>query len=231
LKGAIAEFRKAADLDPNLSEGRANLAQALQKAGSKDESRQVSEDLRKRNAEASKLGQAMLLVQTSAGHSNKGEFAEAVRTLQEAVSLSPNLTEAQYQLALALRQAGDTTKSEEVFGQVLQMDPGHARAHLNLGLLLVERRDPTAAKAELEKAALLMPSLVEAHAALGKLAEASQDWPSAVREFQAVLAWNPQDRVTHYNLGQALKASGLAEAAARELQLAQETPSEPPSSR
>jgi tetratricopeptide (TPR) repeat protein len=227
LSGAISAFRKAIELDPNLTEARASLAQALQKAGRKQESQQESAELRKINVESENVGQAMILVQTAAGHSNKGEFAAAVRALQEAVSLSRNFTEAQFQLAAALRQAGDEKKAEEVFRQVLQLDPDHALAHLNLGLLLAKHGNAAAARAELEKASEVAPSLVEAHSALGKLAKDSQDWPTAIRELQAVIAWTPQDRTAHADLAGALQANGQAEAAAREWRLAQEPASEP----
>jgi len=221
LNGSIEEFRKAIALDPGLTEARASLAQALQKAGRKQESQQVTSELRKFNEEASSVGQAMILVQTAAGHSKKGDDAAAVRVLQEAVTVNPNLTEAQYQLALALRQAGDAKKSEEVLRKVLQMDSDHAFAHLNLGLLLMARNDTAGAGTELEKAVQLAPSLVEAHTALGKLAMDSHDWPTAVREYQAALAWNPQDRAAHRDLALALKASGQTEDAASEMRLAQ----------
>jgi len=221
LNGSIEEFRKAIALDPGLTEARASLAQALQKAGRKQESQQVTSELRKFNEEASSVGQAMILVQTAAGYSKKGDDAAAVRVLQEAVTVNPNLTEAQYQLALALRQAGDAKKSEEVLRKVLQMDSDHAFAHLNLGLLLMARNDTAGAGTELEKAVQLAPSLVEAHTALGKLAMDSHDWPTAVREYQAALAWNPQDRAAHRDLALALKASGQTEDAASEMRLAQ----------
>jgi Flp pilus assembly protein TadD len=227
LNGAISEFRTAIDLDPNLTEARANLSQALQKAGRKQEAQQASEELRKVNSEASNVGQSMILVQTASDHMNKGEFSEAVHALQEALSLTPTFTEAQYQLALALRRLGEDKKSEEVSWRVLKLEPDHALAHLNLGLLLAKEGDVSKAEVELQKAVQLEPSLSEAHFALGKLADRSQNWKAAVREFQAVLAWNPQDGAAHYELAQALKASGEIDAAAQELRVAQQLASVP----
>jgi Flp pilus assembly protein TadD len=144
--GAIAEFRRSIELDPSQREARASLAQALQKAGRKQESLQASDELRKTSAEASNLGQAMILVQTAAGYSNKGQYRESVQTLPEAVTLSPNFTEARYQLAVALHESGDDKKSEESFRDVLKLDPDHASAHLNLGRLLSARDDAAQGK-------------------------------------------------------------------------------------
>lgn len=217
LEGAIAEFRRAVELDPGLNEARASLAQALQKAGRKQESQEVSAELRKASLEGSSVGQAMVLVQTAAGYSNNGQYADAIRTLKESATLSPNFVEAQYQLAVALHKSGDDKTSEEVFRKVLRLDPEYASAHMELGALLIAGGDSPQGKAELERAVQLAPSLVEAHVALGKLAKQSQDWGTAIREFQAVLAWRPQDRAAHQQLAEVLEESGAADEAPQEM--------------
>ena len=122
----------------------------------------------------------MILVESAAGHINKGEQSAAVQELQEAVTLSPGFTEAQYRLGLALRQSADgSAKAESAFRQVLQLNPDHASAHLQLGLLFSAKGDRTEAAAEFENAARLAPGLAEAHRGLGRLAADSRDWESS----------------------------------------------------
>ena len=210
LGGAIAELRKAIELDPGLTDARASLAQALQKSGQKEASQAEVAELRKINEQKSKAGQAMVLVQTAAGYSRKGESASAAGLLRQAVSLRPDLTEAQYQLAVTLRRTGKLKESEEVLRQILRQHPEDAQARLELGLLLAEQYAATPAAEELREALRLAPSLVEAHIALGKAAKASQDWATAVQEFQAALAWRPDDRAVQSDLALALKANGQA---------------------
>jgi tetratricopeptide (TPR) repeat protein len=222
LAVAIEELRRAISLDPKLSEARANLVQALQKAGRKEEAQREIAGLQTINTEYANVGQSMILIETAAGHTRKGEFTTAVGELQQAVSLSPGLTEAQYQLALALQRAGNFKESEEVFRRVLQMSPDHASAHLQLGLLFADRGAKAQASTEFEKALQLAPGLVEAHAAWGKLAKDSQDWLTATQQFEAVLAWKPQDAATHYDLAIVLKATGQTEEATREMRIAQQ---------
>jgi tetratricopeptide (TPR) repeat protein len=153
---------------------------------------------------------------------NKGEQSTAVGELQEAIALSSDFTEAQYQLGLALRRSADgPAKSEAAFRQVLQLNPNHAPAHFQLGLLFAARGDKTQASAEFQRAVELAPGLTEAHRALAKLAAHSRDWPTAVREFQVVVAWDPEDASAHYDLAIALKARGQHDEAAHELQVAQ----------
>jgi superkiller protein 3 len=228
LEGAIAEFRRAVQLDPGLNEARGSLAQALQKAGKKQEAQDVSAELRKKSLDDSNVGQAMVLVQTAAGYSNKAQYADAVRTLKEAVGLAPNFTEAQYQLGIALRASGDDKSAQEVFRKVLQFDPEHPAAHQQLGTLLIAQGDAVEGRSELERAVQLAPSLADAHMALAKLAKRSRDWDTAIHEFQAVLAWRPQDRAMHQQLAEALKASGAEDEAAHEMRLAEQYEAQPP---
>ena len=227
LQGAIAELRKAVELNPNLAEARASLSQALRKAGRNDNSQQEAAALKQINAATSGQGQAMILIETAAQNTKGKEFSAAVSNLQQAVALSPNLVEAQYQLGVALRQSGDLQKSEEALRRVLQLDPNHAQAHLELGLVLAQRGDSAQGASELRRAVQLAPSLTQAHTALGKLAESSKDWATAIREYQAAAAWNPQDRQTHIDLARSLKASGHVQEAAREMQLAEKLGSHP----
>ncbi len=222
VSGAIEEFRRAITLNPELAQAHASLAQALQRAGQKEEAQKQLADLEHINQGNANVGRAMILVETAENHMKKGEQSTAVGELQEAVTLSPDFTEAHYQLGLALRQSSDgSTKAEAAFRQVLQLDPNHALAHLQLGLLLAARGDKTRASSDFEKAAKLAPGLTEAHRSLGRLAADSRDWATAIREFQAVIAWTPEDPSAHYDLAAALKARGQLDEAAHKLQIAQ----------
>jgi len=221
LIGSIDESRQAISLDPALTDARATLAQALQKAGRKEEAQKEAADLRATTAENSKVGQAMLLVETAAGHAKKGEIKAAISELEQAVALNPRFVEAQYQLGVALQESGDLGRSEEAFRRVLELNPDHALAHLRLALQLEKQKDRTEARAEFIKAAQLAPSLVDAHAGLGRLALDSHDWATAATEFEAVLAWNPTDPAARRDLATALKASGQPERAAHGMEMAQ----------
>jgi Flp pilus assembly protein TadD len=187
------------------------------------------------------VGRAMMLVETAAGHLQKRELAAAIGELQEAVSLSPDFTEAYYQLGLALREsaevshkapsskagsnsAGPTkdmlTQAETAFRRVLQLDPNNASAYLQLGSLLESRGDIAQATSQFERAVHLAPGLTEAHLELGRMAKNARDWVTVVREVEAVLAWSPENAQAHYDLAAALKADGQLEQAARELRIA-----------
>jgi tetratricopeptide (TPR) repeat protein len=222
VNGAIEEFRRALALNPYLAQAHASQAQALQRAGQKEEAKKELADLESINQGTANVGRAMILVETAEDHIKKGERSTAIGELQEAISLSPDFTEAHYQLGLALMQVPDgAAKAEAAFRQVLLLTANHAPAHLQLGLLLVAQGDRAGASSEFKKAVELAPGLTDAHRALARMATDSSDWPTAVHEFQAVVAWNPSDAAAHYDLAAALKASGQLDESVRELQIAQ----------
>jgi Flp pilus assembly protein TadD len=237
LPGAIESFRKAINLNPDLGEAHATLAQALQKAGHTEEAREELAELQRIDTAKANDGRAMILVETAAGHiKKKSEFAVAINELRQAVTLSPDFTEAHYQLGLALRQSASASsragssqdasaadilaQAETAFRRVLQLNPADALAYLQLGLLLKSRGDSSQAASQFDRAVQLMPGLTEAHLKLGQMAKDAQDWAKAALEFEAVLAWSPEDAEAHYGLAAALQANGQVEEAARELQIA-----------
>jgi len=205
LNGAIEELRRATRLDPYLSEARVKLAQALQKAGEKEEARKELTEVQRIDAEKAGVGRAMLLIEKAADHIKKSEPVKAIAELREAAAVSPKFPEAHYQLGLALRQSSDDVAgSEAAFRRVLELDPDHAVAHYQLGLLLQKRGDGAIASSELRKAAQLAPGLAEAHRELGRIAGDAEDWAAAVVELKALLAWEPGDADAHYRVGHAL---------------------------
>lgn len=177
--------------EPYLAQAHASLAQALQRAGQKEESQKQLAELETLNQGTANVGRAMILVETAEGHMKHGQQSTAVGELQEAVTLSPDFTEAHYQLGSALaRSPNGFAKAEAAFRQVLQLNPNHAPAHFQLEILLAARGDKALASTEFQEAVQLAPGLTEAHRALAQLAVGSHDWPTAVQEFQAVVAWN-----------------------------------------
>jgi tetratricopeptide (TPR) repeat protein len=221
LENAISELQKAVELDPSMGDARASLAQALQKAGRKEESQQQSEALRRSGAIASKVGQAMVLLQAAAEKSDKQDYAGAASSLGEAIALDPTFTEAQFQLAVALRKSGDVTKAKDVLRQLLLHNPRHAPAHLQLGLMLAEGTEEAEAANQLRTALEIAPSLGEAHLGLARLAKAAQNWPDAILEYQLALAWAPQNHQMHLELADVFKASGRLAESAREKEILQ----------
>jgi tetratricopeptide (TPR) repeat protein len=145
VAGAIDAFRQATRLDPSLTEARVNLAQALVRAGRREEARAEAAEAERLKAEEAGRGRAMILAETGAGLLARGEAAAAVRDLREAVEASPSFVEAQYLLGIALRRSGALPReAQEPLLRVLDLDPGHAEARLEVARILGSWARPTA---------------------------------------------------------------------------------------
>jgi tetratricopeptide (TPR) repeat protein len=205
-----------------LTEARVTLAQALMRAGRKDEAQKEQAEVQRINSASSGTGRAMILLETAAASMRKGERRAAIEQLHEAAAASPSFPEVHYQLALALEQSPeDVAESEAEFHRVVELDANHAPAHYRIGILRARRGDTAGAIASLRRATELAPSLVDAHRELAARAWNQQDWPTVLASLKAVVAWEPGDAMAHYALARALDQRGARDEAARELAIAQ----------
>jgi tetratricopeptide (TPR) repeat protein len=194
VAGAVEAFRQATRLDPSLTEARVNLAQALLRAGRREEARSEAAEVERLKAEEAGLGRAMILTETAAGRLGRGEAAAAVGDLREAVAASPAFAEAHYLLGLALRRSGAGPREAQTpLLRALELDPDHAGARLEVARVLEEQGERDSAILQLRRALERRPSLVEARRELARLATEAGDRATAVSELQAALAWEPGD--------------------------------------
>jgi tetratricopeptide (TPR) repeat protein len=194
LAGAIDAFGRAARLDPSLAEARVNLAQALARAGRRDEARAEAAEVERLKAAEAGLGRAMVLMEAAASDLERGQAAAAITRLREAAEASPSLAEAHYRLGLALRAAGaGPGEAQGPFLRALELDPAHAAARYEVGRILAALGERDSAVLQLRQALERRPSLVEARRELARLAAEAADWPAAIAELEAVLAWEPAD--------------------------------------
>jgi tetratricopeptide (TPR) repeat protein len=197
VAAAIEAFAEAVRLDPSLTEARVNRAQALVRAGRRDEARTDAEEVERLKAAEAGVGRAMILMETAAAHLSQGRAAAAVRDLREAAAAALSLAEAHYRLGLALGRAGaEAREAQAPFLRVLELDPSHAGARHEIGRILAALGETDSAVLQLRRALALRPSLVAARRELARLAATAGDWTTAVTELQAALAWEPADAAT-----------------------------------
>jgi tetratricopeptide (TPR) repeat protein len=218
LDVALAEFKKAVELDPTLAVGFTDLG------GVYIEKRDYAAAIPplKRaialspNLEAAHrlLGYALLaqgyateaishLEQAQAGDAlgiallEAGKLPEAVTVLQKALAQSPNDPELLYYYG---RASG--LLSKQVFDQLEARFPDSPRAHEMMAQDYAVLRDVPAAEKEFLEALRLRPETGGLHLELGELYARAQQWDKAKEQFRLETKSQPGSAEAFYRLGE-----------------------------
>ena len=135
----------------------------------------------------------------------RGEMAEAVVWLRDALRLAPDLAEARASLGLALYGMGDVGAAVEELRAVLRARPDLVEPRLTLAAALVARQDWPAARAVLEELVAAHPDLAQAHYTLGAVRYTQGDLDGAIAAYRRVLTLEPRQADARYNLGLVLR--------------------------
>ena len=119
--------------------------------------------------------------------------AEAVRLLEQALRLDPELPTLRYQLGLAYHAIGDEADAAAELREAVGRDPDSAPAHNYLGIALFQTGDEKAALEEFRAAAKLAPKDPNAHFNLGEALARTGDSQGAVEELRVATGLAPSD--------------------------------------
>ncbi len=230
---AIAEFRKATDLDPNLAEGFMSLGQAYLENREYDRAiapLKHAVDLKPDLLPAHQLLGYALLVEGYAEEAiphlerahetaalgiaevNAGRLKEAVTHLQAALEERPNDPDLLYYLG---RASG--LLSKQSIDTLVAAYPDSARAHEAMGENYFVLRQMPQAEREFLAALKLRPDTPELHLELGDVYAKSSQWDKAEVEFRAQTKMQPGNAEAAYRLGSALLQEGKAHEAREQL--------------
>jgi cytochrome c-type biogenesis protein CcmH/NrfG len=145
---AIAEFRKAVAIDPNLPGVHFELAELLSTSQDpvvKKEAKQEYDAALKSNPQDEKsiwrLGEIAL---------QTGDVELAKEDFSKAIALRPDDSDAQLDMAKVLIQMNQPAKAQAVLEQTVQLDPTNATAHYRLATFYREQNRMDEAKQQLE---------------------------------------------------------------------------------
>jgi tetratricopeptide (TPR) repeat protein len=131
------------------------------------------------------LARAIQLIPTKPG--------EAVKLLQQALRLDPDLEGLRYQLGLAYHAIGDEADAAAELREAVARTPGSADAHNYLGIVLFESGDAKSALDEFRIAVTLAPKDPNAHFNLGEAMARTGDSAGAVEELRGASQLAPND--------------------------------------
>ncbi len=190
--GAEAHLRRAVDLAPQSPDAWIELGAVLARAAPERAEATLRDGLSRHAGNAAlwcNLGNVLAL---------RGFRSEAVESWRKALSLQPDLVEAELALALELRASGKGDDAVAVLKRAIARRPEMAELHYNLGVTYFHARKPGPAIAALERALSLNPRLRRAAVQLAQAAQAACDWdrldqlmPAVHEEIQAALAGKP----------------------------------------
>ena len=214
---AIAEFRKAIDLDPRIAIVHSNLGGAL---GDQHKLVEAIAECRK----AIELDPHTALAHSNLGSllSYQGKTKEGIAEVRKAIELDPRLALPHAALGNALIGQGKTGEATAEYRKAIELDPHDARFHSNLGLALIGQGKTDEAIAEYRKAIELDPHDAAPHTGLGYVLSIQGKTEEAIAEYRKAIELDPRDADTHKNLAIILRAQDKTKEADAEDQKAKE---------
>ncbi len=218
---AIADWKKALQLNPEDDRAENNLGVALAATGRLDEAIPHFEKALALNPESDeahtsfgaalartgKIDQSVLHYQKAlqinpdnpeahsslgAALAEAGKIDEAIRHFEAAFAIKPDYLEAHTNLGAALVQKGRLDQAILHFQRALKLKPGSAELHNSLGFALLLQGKPEEAIAHLKRAITIDPALVNAHDNLASaLYYVKGDIPQALQHWREVLHLEP----------------------------------------
>jgi protein O-mannosyl-transferase len=233
LDGAIASFRKAADLAPTSAIVFFRLGDAYMKKGDYSAAIPPLKHAAELNPDAPPVQQMLGFALLAAGYAAEaiphldkvheygalgiaqlqtGQPVEAVANLQAALAKDPNDPDLLYYLS----RAGALLSSQSL-DKLLATFPDSPRAHQAKGQTLYEMKLYPDSIKEYQQALALRLDLPGLHLELGQVYAANSDWPKAEEQFQLEAKLQPGNSEAAYRLGDALLQQGKMKEAAAEL--------------
>lgn len=167
LDGALASFKRAAELDPELAAAYAALARVhfdREEYAEVIVAAETALDLDPDQIELQKLRYE--------AYRRSGDEAKAMEVFAEMAELDPEgLAETLYEQGREQFNANNMAAAKTAFEQTLQADPNYARAHYMLGLCYVNAGELAKAKQHLQKFVELAPDDPEAAVAKDMMAQ------------------------------------------------------------
>ena len=207
---AIAEFTRAIELKPDLSNAWSERAQCYFELGQR-ESALVD------YAKAIELNPKFAWPHTNLGDTLKdqNQLDEAIGEYRKAIEIDPKSAMAHTKLGNALR---DKNQLDEAIGEhrkAIELAPRFAWAHNNLGVALNDNNQVDEAIREYRIAIEIDPNFAWHHNNLGICLQAKNQLDEAIGEHRKAVELDPTSAVAQYDLGRALKAKGDLEGAER----------------
>ena len=188
---AIAFYRKALALSPEMPGLRLNLGLSLFKSGQLKAATDTFARLLRSNPPSSPEAQRVTALMGMA-YFGLGAYREGVPYLKQAAAADPRSLELRLALVQSCLGSRQLQCALDVYHEILQLNAESAEADLVAGELLDEMKDEPGAIEQFRGAVRINPTFPNAHFALGYMLWKLQRYDEAASEFQAELVNVPE---------------------------------------
>ncbi|MFQ5349013.1 MAG: tetratricopeptide repeat protein, partial [Thermoanaerobaculia bacterium] len=183
LEGAVAEYRKAVQADPESAEAHAALGSVLLDLGGADE--EAWYHLQR----ALQLAPEHAVIQAAVGRRFvlNGSLRESLPYFERALALEPDHGDTHLWLGLAQAGLGSHRDAERHLSEALRVDPQNPEAFFHRGASRAELGRADQAMADFQQVAAIQPWRAEAHLRLADLLQRTGDTTAALRAIHTAL--------------------------------------------
>ncbi|MGD0390854.1 MAG: tetratricopeptide repeat protein, partial [Tepidisphaeraceae bacterium] len=204
LDEAIAAYRQAIALNPNLPDVHYNLGIALYDKGEMDDAitayrRALALNPNFAEVHSNNLGNAL---------KHKGRLDEAITAYRRAIDLNPKYAEAHSNLGNALTEKGQLDEAVAACRRAIALRNNYAEAYYNLGIALKAQAKFDEAIAAYRQAIALRPNYADACNNLGIALRDKGELNESISAYRQAITFKPNLPEAHHNLSLALLARG-----------------------
>jgi protein O-GlcNAc transferase len=183
---AVAAYRRALTLKPDLVEAHHNLGLVLRAQGRLSEAAQAF-----RGALALRPALVEAHISLALTLEAQGDLADAAASLERALALRPDHAPGHYNLGVMLMRHGRAGEAIAAYQRAVQLQPGFAEAHTNLANALLGQGLLEAAEAAYRRVVALRPDSADAHMNLAEALQGQGRLVEAMAEFETVMRLRP----------------------------------------
>ncbi len=179
---AVAMYREAIRLDPELHRAYYNLSLALSESGRADEAVAILEGLAGKDPQNRDMLEALAYAYHAQGQDEK-----ALQSYERILELAPEHTGARYNLAILLGKAGRGGEAVSQLQRLLELEPADLQALFQLGRLLAGEGRSAESVDALERYVQQLPEDAAAQALLGDGYRRLEKYDRALQAYAAAL--------------------------------------------
>lgn len=197
-ESALAGFRRARQLDPNMWQAALFEANVVATKGQVGEATAILRGILKENPKLARPHLSLGMIAQ-----DQRQLDQAAGEYRAAVAADPSLAEAHYRLGSLALSEGNYEEAERELKAALGFDPYKEEAFNDLGLVFAATGHLGEAETSYKKALELNPSYAVAHVNLGMVYVSSGRMDQGIDEFNMALSVDPTLAAAHNNLATA----------------------------